>query len=297
MSKFVKVHYGLKSSGRFSWELEKSFDQGSKRLIYPGWVEPGDNMVGPDPNGSKGRKRSEGQARLGAIFVWSSVVVMMLSIVAVFSFFIFNTGSGLTEDDFRSVEDNAWSAEIEVSDFATISGTVGSVDGKINVKVTIFDPNGDKVKGYDQKTPVNIYVQIYDSGSYEIQVEILDEGKTIDDLDISISAAGFDVIYLCCGTSIFGIIFIGLIVTGFILLLVAISTRRREMRPPRPLRRYPPPPPPYYGMGYPGRQMYQPPPSYPPFRGYQNEGDLGYDGPPRVVRRGRYDEEEGAGRW
>jgi len=254
-------------------------------------------MVGPGPQGSQGRKRSEGQARLGAIFVWSSIAMMMLSLVVFFSYAMIDAGSGLTEDDFRSIEEGTWSAKIKVSDFGTISGTIRSTGESVHVKVTIFDPYGDKIDDYDQRTPVDISVQVFDSGSYEIQIDIITDGKTIDDLDISISAAGFDAIFLCCGISSFGLLFLGFFVTGLIFLLVAISTRRRELHPPRPVMRYPPPPPPYYGRGYPGRPMYPPPPYYPPYRGYQNEGNLGYDGPPRVVRRGAYDDEWGAGPW
>ncbi|MGA1793397.1 MAG: hypothetical protein ACMUHM_05555 [Thermoplasmatota archaeon] len=254
-------------------------------------------MVSPGPEGSKGRKRSEGQARLGAVFVWSSIAVLLLCLAVLFSYAIVDAGSGLTEEDFNEIEEGTWSAEIKVSDFGTISGTVRSHEDNIRIVVTVYDTYGDKIENYDQKTPVAISVQVYESGTYEIEIEVLEEGKTIEDLDISISAAGFDVLFLCCGLSSFGVVFLALLATGFILLLVSISTRRRELYPPRPVMRYPPPPPPYYGMGYPGGQMYPPPPYYPPFRGNQNEGYLGYDGPPRVVQRGRYEDDRGVGPW
>ncbi|MGA1820819.1 MAG: hypothetical protein ACMUHU_07425 [Thermoplasmatota archaeon] len=253
-------------------------------------------MVSPGPDRSKVRKRSEAQARLGAVFVWSSIAVLLLSFVVFFSYAIIDADSGLTEEDFQLIEDGTWSADIRVSDLGTISGTVRSHEDKMEVNVTVYDSSGNKIEKYSQKTPVRISVQVYESGRYEVQIEVLEENRTIEDLDISISAAGFDVLFLCCGLSTFGLIFIALLVTGFILLLVAISTRRRELHPSRPFMRYPPPPPPYYGRGYHGGPRY-PPGNYPPFRGYQNEGNLGYDGPQRAFERRRHDDERGAGPW
>ncbi len=248
-------------------------------------------------NGPLGRSRSEGLARLGAIFVWSSVAVMLISMMIFYTFAIAESSTGITEDDFEDHAPGEWRTTVSVSSFGTITGTITAEDDNFKVKVIVYDDSGNDVETYNERTPLTFSAQIFEAGEYEIAVVIEVEGKTIDDLDIQISGTSVDSVLLCCGGSFFVIIDIGLFLTGFIILLVAIFRRKEELHPPRPIMRYRPPQPPYYG-GPQGYQMYQrAPPMYQQFSGPQNEGYLGYEGPPQQVQRAYYTDGSGVDRW
>ncbi|MBN1538883.1 MAG: hypothetical protein JW939_01970 [Candidatus Thermoplasmatota archaeon] len=266
-------------------------------------------MDRPGLTGSKGTRRSERQARLGAIFIWSSICALILSLAVLFSFVIVYSGGELTEDDFKSSGFGTWSSEVHVGGLGTITGSVRSHDlnfGNFRIKVTIYDPSGEVEEEYEQRTPVIISVQVFDPGTYRIEIEIMDHERSIEDLDISISSTDMDILLICCGVTGAGFIFLALFVTGFILLMVSIFTRRGEMRPPRPRTMYGYPPP-YHYPRYEWDPRFSPRPQpnteayhedTEVIRGRVYKGSL-YDrneGPPRSHQRPK-DENEGVGPW
>ncbi|MGA1865899.1 MAG: hypothetical protein ACMUFK_00360 [Thermoplasmatota archaeon] len=260
--------------------------------------------------GSKGTKKSEGQARLGAILVWSSICALILSLAVLFSFAIVDAGRELTEDDFQYSGPGTWSSEIHVDGLGTITGSVRSHDNdfsNLRITVTIYDPSGDVEEEYDQRTPVIISIQVFDPGTYRIEIEIKDQERSIENLDISISSTGMDIILVCCGAMGAGLVFLALFVTGFVLLMVSIFTRNRELRPPRPRFMYGYPPPykndqygsdPRFGPRFvqPYDETYQEKPQA--NQGMVCKGELydGYDDPPRSQKRPE-DENEGVRPW
>jgi hypothetical protein len=235
----------------------------------------------------KGRSRSERLARRGAILVWSSIAVGLLTMIIFFSFSIGGAADSLTEDDFTFEGEREWSANVDISDFGSLTATINSKDEELDIIVTLYDWSGYEEDSLSGRTPMTFSSQVFSGGEYQLVIEIEDEGKTIDDLEVQVSTTSTNMLLICCGTTGMGMVVIGLFITGFVMLMVAISQRKRERAPPRPMYRYPPPP----SRGYYGRppnyQVYQPPPQYyrDHYMGHQTEGYLGYEGP----QQGYYD--------
>ncbi|MBN1390453.1 MAG: hypothetical protein JXA22_07420 [Candidatus Thermoplasmatota archaeon] len=191
--------------------------------------------------GAYKRKKSEEQARLGAILVWSSIGVVFLSLMIIFSYAIMQAGDALTEEDFDHAGEDTWTADIKVDDLGLISGSINSMEDNFRIRVTVYDSRDNVMERYDQRTPVTISVQVFEAGTYTIEIEIRGSSESFEDLDISISSTGLDVLMACCGFLGFIIIFLCLFITGSILLIVSFFTRRGELRQERPPVLYGPP--------------------------------------------------------
>lgn len=256
-----------------------------------------DKMDGP-PGGKLNRTgRSEMIARTGAVMVWSSILILLLSLAVFFSYTIANA-DGVTEDDFQPTEPNTYEARIRVTDIATLNCEIKSADGDFMIEVTVYDEDDDIVESYDERTPVVFTLSLSQAGDYLIVIEIKETGRYIDDLDIMITSNGLDLLVVCCGLFMGGILVFCLFVTGLILLIVAIVKRKRELHPPpKKLRYRSPPPPPYYRPYHEERMYPRAPPMYRDRYGGPDQEPSVYERYDERVYGGRYDKDREGGSW
>jgi hypothetical protein len=196
--------------------------------------------------------QSAGLARIGTVLIWTSVGILLLSLTALFSYMISQTGAAVTEDDFKRESDSLWYAEIEVGEMGSISISVDS-DDPVEIELTVLDDRGHIEKTYKEKTPLEEELVMMDEGRYTIEILIMNEEWEIDDLEIEVVSTGMDTVNICLGSVCILGLFLGIGGTGLIFTILAISKRNSELKPPEVLPPwlsgsygFPPPPPRYY---------------------------------------------------
>jgi hypothetical protein len=186
-------------------------------------------MDGNGPDGNT--KGSEGLARMGAVSIWLSVGVLLLSLMIIFSYMISQTGEVVTEDDFTKEAEDLWTADMEVGEMGSISIFVDS-SGPVEIELTLLDDRGRVERTFSEKTPLEEEVIMLDGGWYTIEIVILEEGTEIDDLEIELLSTGMDTFNVCIGSVCLGGLFLMIGTTGLVFTILAISRRNSELRPP-----------------------------------------------------------------
>lgn len=221
--------------------------------------------------------------------VWSSIVVLLLSIVIFFSYSIANSTS-VTEDDFELSVNNTYKAEVQVNDVTILNGEITSKGDDFEILFSIYDADGKRSAFYEEETPFAFQTSVVLAGECSMFIEIQEEGGSIDDLDIKISLTTYGALTICCSGSSSALFFIGLFVAGFILLVVAAVKRRRELySEPSRFRRSQPP-------QSPGRGSFHKPgdhPKAPPMNERRFEWDHLNAGDDQKSKRDRSDKEVG----
>ncbi|MEA3558036.1 MAG: hypothetical protein U9R75_02170 [Candidatus Thermoplasmatota archaeon] len=174
--------------------------------------------------------KGEGLARTGAVLVWSSFAVLLFSIAVFMSFFLVQVSEGIGEEDFREIEPGVWEAEMYVDTYGSISCRISSTCEEVELDLTIEDEDGWEIETGEYTTPVTKEIVSEGSGTYIFTITILNNGS-FSDLQISIYSYSMGAVFLCCGVSMLGIVFLGLLITGFVLLMVALYKRNRKEVP------------------------------------------------------------------
>jgi len=209
---------------------------------------------------------SAGLARTGAVLIWLSVAVLLLSMIVLFSYMFLRTGTTLTVDDFSRDPDDIWTTTIDVVDMGSLSITVDSEE-PVEIELTVLDSRGRVERTYAQKTPIEKEILMMDGGRYTVEIVMIDDEADISDLEVEIVSTGLEAINICLGSICFLGMFAGIGLTGLIFTILSISRRNSELRPPEILPpwlagsyRYPPPPAQYHYMPPPSPYYYEGPP-------------------------------------
>lgn len=177
----------------------------------------------------KGSQKEKGGtlARWGALLTWLSIAALLLSAMVFVIYMLDQTSSGLVEDDFKEIEGSTWRSEMHIEEYSTISISITSKDDDVSFTLRILDPSDDLYESYTDTTPMIFDLSAGESGSYQFLLTI-DNGDDFKDLSITIYSYSFGILFMCCGVSSLGLVFMALIITGFVLLMVAIYQRNRR---------------------------------------------------------------------
>jgi hypothetical protein len=185
---------------------------------------------------SKRTGRSERLARNGAIMVWSSTAVMLLFFAVFFSYGIANSNK-ITEDDFSFLELSQYEARMEVLDMTILQAEIESKNDDVKIHITITNLEMEELDSIKGTTPLVFQRTLDQAGEYLIIIEIEEGTGSFDELEIKIETTSFDFVSLCCGFCFGFLLILGLLITGFVYLMAALSRRRRELKYPRQRKR------------------------------------------------------------